>query len=121
MSARCPYCEGKHETAADARFCYATYLIVSTFGGTLVEGSKADMALSDRIETVVRRERRQREAGLTPRGRRGARRPAPPPARPIMAPVPAQRDAAGPVPAQRVKGRAVTDGPSVDRYVRRPA
>lgn len=112
MSAKCPYCNGKHADAKEARGCYALYTILSILGGTVAESD--DMEHAERVEAQVLRERRQRAAGLTPRGRRGARRPAaPPPARPLLATV--EPRPARPAPAQPAR-RPVADGPSVDQW-----
>lgn len=105
MSASCRYCAANHRDPAEARFCFALFTACTILGAQVIEASAADMKLAERVEAQVRREARQRAAGLTPRGRaaRGRQRTAEPARRPLAAPVP-------------TSAPRVVVGPAVDNY-----
>lgn len=90
----CGYCGKRHPSVADVQYCAALRLVIEELGGVTVSADAATLAQVDDIEAQIRRERRKREAGLTPRGRAPRRRAVN--LRPLLAPVesPARRPVA---------------------------
>ena len=81
----CAYCGKRHPSAAEVQQCFALRLVIEQLGGTVLDHETATLAQVDDIEAQIRRERRKRAAGLTPRGRAPRRRAVS--LRPLLAPV----------------------------------
>lgn len=98
----CNYCGDKHERAEEVRRCMHLDLIVDTFGQVSALGPVDDQVQLDRIRVHRAKEARRRRSGLIGRGR-PARRPAPAPARPIVAPAPEPARRHAPAPVERTR------------------